>query len=322
MVLTTSMLLMRVPTAVLRRSALQSAVPMNGSRLWMQTQGFRALSSQTTPPVVDAALKEEKKTTQSKKEEPLTNEKLWDRVLSDHPEHDDRKNSDLLYEYPRKGYFGILSAGSLAHIAFWSWFKGYEESLAEMLPAMGEPTMFSFITNDFGSSLGFGSSILLAFLIGFHARRAVARISVVAGGEKLRFTTHKFFGDLGQPFDVPVGNVSAHPNTKKNIILKVGKDRGFYLVDVHGQFYNRKKLESMITFRTDFSEHEKMIKTKENARFIEVRTDLPRTELKSDAAETPKASPLPKRVSYHAKGKGNLLGRKPTTARGKPKGKK
>ncbi len=46
--------------------------------------------------------------------------------------------------------------------------------------------------------------------------------------------------------------VSAHPNTKNNIILKVGKDRGFYLVDVHGQFFNRPKLESMITFRTDF----------------------------------------------------------------------
>lgn len=35
---------------------------------------------------------------------------------------------------------------------------------------LGEPTTLSWITNDFGSTLGFGSSILLAFLIGFHAR--------------------------------------------------------------------------------------------------------------------------------------------------------
>lgn len=37
-----------------------------------------------------------------------------------------------------------------------------------------------------------------------------------------------------------------------NIIMKVANHRAFYLVDVKGTFYNRKKLESMITFRTDF----------------------------------------------------------------------
>lgn len=36
------------------------------------------------------------------KEEPLTNEKIWDRVLANHPEQDDIKNSDVLYEYSRK----------------------------------------------------------------------------------------------------------------------------------------------------------------------------------------------------------------------------
>jgi hypothetical protein len=35
-------------------------------------------------------------------EEPLTNEKIWDRVLASHPEQDDLPNSDLLYEYSRK----------------------------------------------------------------------------------------------------------------------------------------------------------------------------------------------------------------------------
>ncbi|GLE08006.1 hypothetical protein PINS_up018902, partial [Pythium insidiosum] len=253
-------------------------------------------------------------------EEPLTNKKLWDRVLANQPpQQDERKNSDLLYEHPRKGYFGILSAGSLAHIAFWSWLKGYEESLVEMFPVAPEPTAFAFITNDLGSTLGFGSSIMLAFLIGFHARRAVARISVVGGGDKLRITTHKFFGDLGEPFDVPVSHVSANPNMKKNIILKVGKDRGFYLVDVNGQFYNRKKLESMITFRTDFTEHEKFIETKEKSNVVEVRTDLPRTDLKTTTAP---AAALPKRVSVHKhKAKGNLLGRKPTAPK-KPKSRK
>lgn len=49
-----------------------------------------------------------------------------------------------------------------------------------------------------------------------------------------------------------MAHVSANPNTKNNIILKIGKDRFFYLVDTKGNFYNRKKLESMITFRTDF----------------------------------------------------------------------
>ncbi|TYZ65248.1 hypothetical protein PybrP1_012344 [[Pythium] brassicae (nom. inval.)] len=262
----------------------------------------RASSTPTPPPPVD---------------EPLTNAKLWDQVLQSQPGNGDKKNGDVLYEYPRKGYFGILSAGSLAHIAFWSWLKGYEESLAEMLPqTLGEPTALSWITNDFGSTLGFGSSILLAFLIGFHARRAVARISVVGGGDKLRITTHKFFGDLGKPIDVPAAFVSANPNTTTNIIMKVANHRAFYLVDVKGTFYNRKKLESMITFRTDFSAHKKMIPVEE--RMIEVRTDLPRTEWKQPAvraAASDKKSALPKRTQFQSKGQHNLLGRKPAGAR-------
>jgi hypothetical protein len=58
--------------------------------------------------------------------------------------------------------------------------------------------------------------------------------------------------DLGTPIDVPISYVSAHPNTKNNIILKLASTRGFYLVDVKGKFYNREKLERMITFRTNF----------------------------------------------------------------------
>jgi hypothetical protein len=38
------------------------------------------------------------------------------------------------------------------------------------MPQAPEPSLFSFLTADFGSSLGFGSSILLAFLVGFHGR--------------------------------------------------------------------------------------------------------------------------------------------------------
>lgn len=37
-----------------------------------------------------------------KAEEPLTNKKLWNEVLANHPEQNDRQNGDLLYEYPRK----------------------------------------------------------------------------------------------------------------------------------------------------------------------------------------------------------------------------
>ncbi|KAF1320501.1 Transmembrane protein, partial [Globisporangium splendens] len=250
---------------------------------------------------------------------PLTNEKLWDSVLKNQPEQGDKKNGDLLYEYPRKSYFGILSAGSLAHIAFWSWLKGYEESLAEMLPlSVGEPTPLSWITNDFGSTLGFGSSILLAFLIGFHARRAVARISVVSGGDKLRITTHKFFGDFAKPFDVPAAYVSANPNMTNNIIMKVANHRAFYLVDVKGTFYNRKKLESMITFRTGFSAHKNMIPDEE--KMIEVRTDLPRTEWKQPTRAST-AALTKKRPAFQGKEQHNLLGRKPAGVR-KSKGSK
>ena len=54
------------------------------------------------------------------------------------------------------------------------------------------------------------------------------------------------------PIDVPVPDVSAHPNTKNNIILKLANTRGFFLVDTKGKFFNREKLERMITFRTNF----------------------------------------------------------------------
>ncbi|DAZ93318.1 TPA: hypothetical protein N0F65_003269 [Lagenidium giganteum] len=257
----------------------------------------------------------------SAKDEPVavSNKAVWDKVLVKEGKDSDPKNGDLLYEYPRKvlfaldasarwvrltlhriliqTYFAMLSAGSLGHIAFWSWFKGYEQSLVEMLPQLGEPTMFSWITNDLGSTLGFGSSILMAFLIGFHARRAVARISIVSGGDKLRITTHKFFGDLGTPQDIPVNHISANPNTKNNIILKIGNQRAFYLVDVRGQFYNRAKLESMLTFRTDFSDHAKM---KDTSKKAPLRTDLPKTDLKP--ADLLGNSALPKRTNLTAKG--------------------
>ncbi|CAI5729279.1 unnamed protein product [Peronospora effusa] len=212
-------------------------------------------------------------------EEELTNTKLWDKVLANQQEKVEQQGRDLLYEYPRKGYFGYMSAGSLAHIAFWSWLKGYEQSLVEMHPVLGEPTFFSFISDDFGSSVGFGMSILLAGLIGFHARRTVARISVIAGGDKLRFTTHKFFGDLGNPID--------------------------------GKFFNREKLERMVTFRTNFKEHEKMM---EKNTTIKVRTDLPRVDLKAEAALVNAKRKLPVRPLSKAR-HGNLLGKKHSTSK-------
>ncbi|RMX67198.1 hypothetical protein KXD40_008576 [Peronospora effusa] len=244
-------------------------------------------------------------------EEELTNTKLWDKVLANQQEKVEQQGRDLLYEYPRKGYFGYMSAGSLAHIAFWSWLKGYEQSLVEMHPVLGEPTFFSFISDDFGSSVGFGMSILLAGLIGFHARRTVARISVIAGGDKLRFTTHKFFGDLGNPIDVPISYVSAHPNTKNNIILKLANTRGFFLVDTKGKFFNREKLERMVTFRTNFKEHEKMM---EKNTTIKVRTDLPRVDLKAEAALVNAKRKLPVRPLSKAR-HGNLLGKKHSTSK-------
>ncbi|KAJ8535020.1 hypothetical protein ON010_g13717 [Phytophthora cinnamomi] len=249
-------------------------------------------------------------------EEELTNSKLWDKVLENHPEHQEQQGGDLLYEYPRKvrrreretlrgeeaGAEGcavcVCGAGLLRlHVG----------GIARPLhPVLGEPTFFSFISDDFGSSIGFGMSIILAGLIGFHARRTVARISVVAGGDKLRFTTHKFFGDLGTPIDVPISYVSAHPNTKNNIILKLANTRGFYLVDTKGKFYNREKLERMITFRTNFKDHEKMMEKKTT---IEVRTDLPRVDLKAEAAQ----ADAKRKLSAQTRSKtrhGNLLSKK------------
>uniref|UniRef100_K3W7N6 Transmembrane protein 223 n=1 Tax=Globisporangium ultimum (strain ATCC 200006 / CBS 805.95 / DAOM BR144) TaxID=431595 RepID=K3W7N6_GLOUD len=309
--------LQRMAGASVRAPTLGGSCSVRFAAAELQTPLWRSFSSKA-PDAKGAA----DAMSDSKKEDdaPLTNEKLWDSVLKNQPEQGDKKNGDLLYEYPRKSYFGILSAGSLAHIAFWSWLKGYEESLAEMLPlSVGEPTPLSWLTNDFGSTLGFGSSILLAFLIGFHARRAVARISVVSGGDKLRITTHKFFGDFGKPFDVPAAYVSANPNMTNNIIMKVANHRAFYLVDVKGTFYNRKKLESMITFRTDFSAHKSMIPDEE--KMIEVRTDLPRTEWKQQAQASTAALPK-KRSAFQGKGQHNLLGRKPAGVRKSKGGKK
>ena len=53
-----------------------------------------------------------------------------------------------------------------------------------------------------------------------------------------------------------------------------------------------------------------MIDAKEKAKVIEVVTDLPRTELKSETTRD-----LPKKIPYKAHAKGNLLGRKPTPSR-------
>lgn len=138
--------------------------------------------------------------------------------------------------------------------------------------------------------------------------------------------------DFGTPIDVPISYVSAHPNTKNNIILKLANTRGFYLVDTKGKFYNREKLERMITFRTNFvsflqlqpfgvedllltrslwcwclqKDHEKMMEKKTT---IEVRTDLPRVDLKAEAAQANTKRNLPTRPRSKTR-HGNLLGKK------------
>ncbi|KUF84592.1 hypothetical protein AM587_10005257 [Phytophthora nicotianae] len=264
---------------VLRRPSVQLSLLARGSRN-DTAQVLRFFSSTSAPP--------EQKAKKNDDEEELTNTKLWDNVLANHPEHAEQQGGDLLYEYPQKSYFGYMSAGSLAHIAFWSWLKGYEQSLVEMHPVLGEPTFFSFISDDFGSSMGFGMSILLAGLIGFHA------------------------SDFANPIDVPISYVSANPNTKNNIILKLANRRGFYLVDTKGKFYNREKLERMITFRTNFSEHKKMMEKKTT---IEVRTDLPRVDLKAEAAQAEANRKLPSRARSKAR-HGNLLGKKNSSKKG------
>lgn len=55
------------------------------------------------------------KKTDKAAEEPLTNEKIWDRVLASHPEQDDLPNSDLLYEYSRKARPPLRLHQSLVH---------------------------------------------------------------------------------------------------------------------------------------------------------------------------------------------------------------
>ncbi|CCI44468.1 hypothetical protein ABG067_005437 [Albugo candida] len=227
------------------------------------------------------------------------NRQLWDRLLAKEPETHNLTKSDILYENPRKAYFGLASAGSLANIAFWSWLKGYEESLVEMIPTMPQPTMYSWIMDDIGSTLGFGSSIILAFMVGFHARRSVAKISVVAGGKKLRITTHRFLGSFSPSFDVPVGQVSANPNTTKNMIMKFGTRAGFYLADARGNFFNRDKLESMINFTTDFSAHTKM-KSDADKRPKEAQS-MPKVELNIPNSNESSSKTLPRKIAITSK---------------------
>nr|CCA25027.1 conserved hypothetical protein [Albugo laibachii Nc14] len=233
--------------------------------------------------------------------------KNWDRLLANEPEKHGLTKSDILYENPRKAYFGFASAGSLANIAFWSWLKGYEESLVEMIPTMEQPNFYSWIMDDIGSTLGFGSGIILAFMVGFHARRSVAKISIISGGKKLRITTHRFLGSYSPPFDVPAGQISANPNTTKNMIMKIGTRMGFYLADSRGKFYNRDKLESMINFTTDFSAHAKM-KSDVEKRSKEIHT-LPKTELRIPDSEGSSSIILPRKIAITSK---KLKRRKPS----------
>ncbi|KAG9415534.1 hypothetical protein AC1031_008983 [Aphanomyces cochlioides] len=116
------------------------------------------------------------------------------------PRNPDEVPSDVLYEYKRNSYFTMLSAGSLLQIAFWSWLKGTEASLPVVVPppsaasAALDPSFLSIVTNEAWSSVGLGSSVIMALVVVFFSQRSIARISVISGGGKLRLTTHKFLG--------------------------------------------------------------------------------------------------------------------------------
>ncbi|OQR89670.1 hypothetical protein ACHHYP_06136 [Achlya hypogyna] len=187
--------------------------------------------------------------------------------------------SDVLYEFHRKTYFTTISSASLLQIAFWSWFKGAEMAIPIAPVEVPDTTLMAIITNDAWSSIGLGASVMMAGVVGFFAQRSVARVSVIAGGAKLRITTHKFLGGLSEPMDFALPQVRVQSQTDKYITLKIGDAKGFYLIDVNGTFHNRAKLEHILKVAPTTAP-QPSDKNKPSAAFP-LRSDLPRTEWKA-----------------------------------------
>ncbi|KAF0684648.1 Aste57867_23368 [Aphanomyces stellatus] len=166
------------------------------------------------------------------------------------PTADGEVPSDVLYEYKRNTYFTMISSASLLQIAFWSWLKGTEASLPIVTPVVAapqlDPSFLSIVTNEAWSSVGLGSSVIMALVVVFFSQRSIARISVISGGGKLRLTTHKFLGGLSTPLDYPVAQLRAAGVTDKYISVKVADQPGYYLIDTDGQFFNRSKLDQLL----------------------------------------------------------------------------
>ncbi|CAK4662145.1 hypothetical protein LEN26_006526 [Aphanomyces euteiches] len=204
------------------------------------------------------------------------------------PRNPDEVPSDVLYEYKRNSYFTMLSAGSLLQIAFWSWLKGTEASLPVVVPppsaasAALDPSFLSIVTNEAWSSVGLGSSVIMALVVVFFSQRSIARISVISGGGKLRLTTHKFLGGLSAPLDHPVAQLRAAAVTDKYISVKVGDEPGYYLIDVNGEFFNRARLDQLLKINQNRPSPPSSTPSsppKEPFR-APIRSDLPRTNLK------------------------------------------
>ncbi|ETV78249.1 hypothetical protein H257_08424 [Aphanomyces astaci] len=200
--------------------------------------------------------------------------------------------SDVLYEYNRNRYFTMISSASLLQIAFWSWLKGTEATLPAApvaLPAAAlDPSFLSIVTNEAWSTVGLGSSVIMAVVVVFFSQRSISRISVISGGSKLRLTTQKFLGGMSPPLDFPVAQLRAASISDKYISVKVGSELGFYLIDLDGQFYNRAKLDQLLQVPLALGAANAAATTRASSTRPKpkepfrapIRTDLPKTEWK------------------------------------------
>ncbi|OQR95599.1 hypothetical protein THRCLA_07729 [Thraustotheca clavata] len=185
--------------------------------------------------------------------------------------------SDVLYEYHRKTYFTMISSASILQVAFWSWFKGAEAAIPITSVDVPDTTLMSVITNDAWSSIGLGASVMMAGIVRFFARRSIARVSLIAGGAKLRITTHKFLGGLNEPEDFALPQIRVSSQNDKYLTLKINDEIGFYLIDVNGTFHNRNKLDHILKIASTLPP----VKEEKKPSSFPIKTDLPRTDLRA-----------------------------------------
>ncbi|RHY40261.1 hypothetical protein DYB37_004620 [Aphanomyces astaci] len=136
------------------------------------------------------------------------------------------------------------------------------------LPAAAlDPSFLSIVTNEAWSTVGLGSSVIMAVVVVF------------------------FSQGMSPPLDFPVAQLRAASISDKYISVKVGSELGFYLIDLDGQFYNRAKLDQLLqvplalgaanaaTTAATTRASSTRPKPKEPFR-APIRTDLPKTEWK------------------------------------------